>query len=149
MILPRGVTGFLVWKKREDVPPPVDVGAFKNATYAAAHQLGATQVLFDLGPHPGRNFHRATLVCDQGAVQLLCNERFPLVACADAGGAYLDVPEVEAEFAATGYFRVIGGAEANAQPDHAALSGLDPFEREQARKWRAERLGDIVFNEWD
>ncbi len=71
--LPRGVTGF-------DGGPYVNAAEFKAACYAVARLLHGRVEAIDAEPHPGRNYHTATLALRAGSLIVLCNAVHPLIA---------------------------------------------------------------------
>ncbi len=154
LILPKGVTGFLVWDCGEPIPPGVDPKLFKATCHAAAQATHAQIVSIDTTPHPSRNFHVAHLQFPSRVLWIMCNARFPFIAfSADRPGYYghpfIDMPLLATVFMQTHAFEVLPSRVLEAPPTPEALIHLAPVEQQYARSWKARRIGDIIFNHWD
>lgn len=131
-----------------------DLRRFKAACHAAVRAIGGA-VLECEGPSAGRNHYRALveLAGPPGRrVWILLNAMDPVLAFARPGGdlryAFTDEPGLAGVF--HGPCEPVPAAELAAPLDlEAAAPRLAEVERAQARYWRPERVGDLVFNHWD
>ena len=151
MILPEGITGFFE-AGRDATPPVVDPASFVGACHAAARaESGRVEGFEPAGV--GRNYHRAFLRMRHGAIAVLCNAHFPIIAFAEASDD-LPLRFIEAEALAPRIEEVMpceiaSRSSLEAHPDAEAVANLNAVEREQIRYWKPRRLGEIIFNFWD
>ena len=151
MILPAGITGF--FEGDSDVTPPVvDPASFVGACHAASRAESGRVERFEPAGVT-RNYHRAILRMRHGAIAILCNAHFPIIAFAEASDD-LPLRFVEAEALASRIEEVMacevaGRSTLEAHPDVESLANLGAVERKQIKYWRPGRLGEIIFNFWD
>jgi hypothetical protein len=146
-LLHNGITGF-------DNAGEVPASQLKRAVYAAAQATGAKVGDTKLADGVTPNFHEVNVECGSQAFAVLCNRHLPVVAFAERIDdmeidRFADAPaDFAAAFAECGF--VIGdAAELNRRVTSADLEMLSPAERRQAKYWKPERVGDIIFNWWD
>jgi len=146
-LLQTGITGF-------DSTTQVPAAQLKRAVYAAAQAAGAK--VGEVRPAAGvtPNFHQVDVDFGSRTLVVLCNRHVPVVAFADQ----VDGMEIErflgapVDFAATmvaSGFDVGDVAELNRRVTSGDLKMLSPTEQDQAKYWKPERVGDIIFNWWD
>jgi hypothetical protein len=144
MILPPGVTGFA--HRSAPLLPTVEAASFKAAFFAAARECGGRVSGFEDACYP-RSYHSGAIAVSGEDIEVLCNTHYPLVGLR-SGREFIDLP-VLAETLTTFGFVILPATELNAYPDAEALSSLGKGELDQLRYWRPERLGEVIFNEWD
>ena len=154
MELPRGITGF---RHVDDPPLPVnDFAAFRGHCYAAARALGGSVRSVEAPVRAvAANFARAVLEFPGGPVAILLNAHFPVIAFADPSaenGApvrFIEAPTLAKVFDGFGTYELWTGPQLEAPVMPEACKQLASAELEQAKYWRARRIGDLVFNFWD
>lgn len=147
MILPRGITGF---GGTDTAPPPhLDEKAFCQMCYSIALENGGTVTELDTNTYP-RNFYSAKLSRYDDAVFILQNIHYPYAAFAgqDDSGGFVLTSQPEWFRFPTGAVCFLSLAELN-QDWHNLCGELSLEELEQIRYWRAQTVGEIIFNTWD
>ena len=97
-----------------------------------------------------RNFYSAKLSRYDDAVFILQNIHYPYAALAgqDDSGGFVLTSQPEWVRLSTGAVNFLSLAELN--QDWSGLCGeLNPEELDQIRYWRAQTVGEIIFNTWD
>ena len=147
MILPKGITGF---GGVDTAPPPhLDEKAFCLMCYFIAMGNGGTVTELDTDTYP-RNFYSAKLSRYDDAVFILQNIHYPYAAFAqrDGFGGFVLTNQPEWFRLPTGSVHFLSLAELN-QDWHNLCRELSLEELEQIRYWRAQTIGEIIFNSWD
>lgn len=156
MKLRPGITGFCTI---DDPPLPiVDLKSFRTHCYEAARALGARVLRIDSFEKIDSNFVMAVVELADGPVAVFLNRHFPVIGFAVPPGAgdvsplplrFVDCKLLAQEFRATGGYEVLSREELERSLDPNHLQQLLPAEIEQAKYWRPQRVGDVVFNFWD
>lgn len=146
-LLTPGISGFGAC-----LDPRWNASTFRAACHAAVRLAGRAALGECAAPHAGCNHYRAAIDHDGRALWLLLNAIVPLLGFARRGddGRYrfVDAPALAAGF--FGPHRLVGAVQLEARADPQELARrFSGHEREQARYWRPERVGDVVFNHWD
>ena len=147
MILPRGITGF--WGTATAPPPHLDEKAFCQMCYSIAMENGGTVTELDTDTYP-RNFYSAQIRRHDDAVFILQNIHYPYAAFAqrDGFGGFVLTSQPEWFLLSTGLVHFQSLAELN-QGWHNSCGELSSEELGQIRYWRAQTIGEIIFNSWD
>ncbi|HEY1011178.1 MAG TPA: hypothetical protein VGE07_00640 [Herpetosiphonaceae bacterium] len=150
MELPRGVTGF--WQHGGEALSSRDIRPFKALAHSLARAMGAQLAHWATWPDPGRNYAAATFRAGAAELCLLGHQIHPLAAWAAGDGSaprrFLDLPAWDDELRAAG-LAALPAAFLEAPVEPIWLAQLDSAELRQIRHWRPQRMGDLVFNEWD
>ena len=150
--LPRGVTGF--YDHAEAPPPTVDIKAFRAFCYRLARAIGAQ--VTEPEPDEARAVHNydAMPFNFRGEPYLIvCNRHKPLLGIATYFDGYDlirfgDLP-IQLDQVDFGPFHLISGVTLNEEPTAELYSELSPAELEQIDYWEPEKVGHIIFNQWD
>ena len=147
MILPRGVTGF--WSVNAAPLPLLEEKAFCQMCYSIALENGGTVTELDTDTYP-RNFYSAKLSRYDQSVFLLQNIHYPYAAFAqrDTSDGFIWISQPEWLQLPEGSVRFQSLAELN-QGWHNSCGELSSEELGQIRYWRAQTIGEIIFNSWD
>lgn len=147
MILPKGITGF--WGTDTAPLPHLDEKAFFQMCHSIAMENGGTVTELDTDTYP-RNFYSAKLSRYDDAVFILQNIHYPYAAFAqrDCFGGFVLTNQPEWFRLPTGSVHFLSLAELN-QDWHNLCRELSLEELEQIRYWRAQTIGEIIFNSWD
>lgn len=147
MILPKGITGF--WGTDTAPLPHLDEKAFFQMCHSIAMKNGGTVTELDTDTYP-RNFYSAKLSRYDDAVFILQNIHYPYAAFAqrDGFGGFVLTNQPEWFRLPTGSVHFLSLAELN-QDWHNLFRELSLEELEQIRYWRAQTIGEIIFNSWD
>ena len=147
MILPKGITGF--WGTDTAPLPHLDEKAFFQMCHSIAMENGGTVTELDTDTYP-RNFYSAKLSRYDDAVFILHNIHYPYAAFAqrDGFGGFVLTNQPEWFRLPTGSVHFLSLAELN-QDWHNLCRELSLEELEQIRYWRAQTIGEIIFNSWD
>jgi hypothetical protein len=145
-LLRRGITGF-------DAPSDVDFTRFKRAVYAAAQSTGASVIAATPTTGVTPNFHQTLIRFRDCELAVICNRTFPVVAFVEhpvdmAGVQPVEVPELVENFSNSG-FEVASACELLRPIGPDDLQILTEAERNQAKYWKPQTVGQIVFNWWD
>ncbi|WP_225448507.1 hypothetical protein [Streptacidiphilus sp. P02-A3a] len=148
--LGRGATGFRGAK--DDPLPEADLQAFRAAWHAAARLADGQAGELVRQAYP-RSFHTATVADRNGTHVVLCHAHLPLVAfAADQWRGHTvefrDPPIWSNIFTDAG-FMVMSERLLNSPLSQVDTSDLCSAEWIQIRYWRANRLGEVLFNSWD
>ena len=144
--LPKGITGFdhagavLPWS---DIRKPIA---------AAIWSTGArVEREFSCDAMPTVNYH---FVVTTGP-SVLVHSLFRLIACADAKEPpylkvpFVDWPELEAELATVSEWEYLSAEFLNQRVSAEITARLGKGELDQIEYWDPEKIGDVVFNNWD
>lgn len=147
MILPRGITGF--WSTETATPPHLDKKAFCQMCHSIAMENGGTVTELDTDTYP-RNFYSAKLSRYDDTVFIFQNIHYPYAAFAgqDNSGGFALTSQPEWFRLPTGSVHFLSLAELN-QDWHGLCGELNPEELEQIHYWKAQTVGEIIFNSWD
>ena len=147
MILPKGITGF--WGTDTAPLPHLVEKAFFQMCHSIAMENGGTVTELDTDTYP-RNFYSAKLSRYDDAVFILQNIHYPYAAFAqrDGFGGFVLTNQPEWFRLPTGSVHFLSLAELN-QDWHNLCRELSLEELEQIRYWRAQTIGEIIFNSWD
>jgi hypothetical protein len=145
--LPPGITGFGV----TDVK--VDFKSFLTSAYETGRIVGGKVIETSRPVDPGRSFHEIGIEIDSRSIRILCNAQYPVIAFAeitwqgDTTIAFVDEPKLAVVFQRR--YLVLSKDIACTDIKPMMIENLLPVELEQARYWKPERLGAIIFNHWD
>ena len=147
MILPRGITGF--GSINTNPPLFLDEKAFRRMCHALARENGGAVTEVDTDTAV-RNFYSAKLSRYDQSVFLLQNIHYPYAAFAerDDSGGFVLTSQPEWFRLPTGAVHFLSLAELN-QGWHNSCGELSSEELGQIRYWRAQTIGEIIFNSWD
>ena len=146
-LLPRGITGF--WSVDAEPLPFLDEKVFRQMCHALARENGAavSEVNTDTA---ARNFYYAGIQKYDAPVFILQNIYYPYAAFAQRdtadGFVLTDQPEWLQLPESSGHFLRV---DALNQDWHSLCGELSPEELEQVRYWKAQTVGEIIFNHWD
>ena len=150
--LPRGVTGF--YDHTEAPPPSVDIRVFRAFCYHLARAIGARVSELESEVESAvRNYEAMSFTFRGEPYLIVCNRHEPLLGVATYFDGYDlirfgDLP-VQLDQVDFGPFDLISGATLNEEPTAELYSELSPAEREQIDYWAPEKVGHIIFNQWD
>lgn len=149
--LPKGITGFDA--SNDGVP----VERFVAACHAAARQVAGRVHQVRAAYEQGTlNFHEALMSLRDRPemIRVLCNAHYPIVAFAappayegDARLEFVDCPELAEGL--HGEFSMIARQDACAGVADSGIAQLGDDELDQMRYWQPQRIGDVIFNDWD
>ena len=147
MILPRGITGF--WSVNTAPPPSLDEKAFCQMCYSTAQENGGTVTEVDTDTAT-RNFYSAKLSRYDQSIFILQNIHYPYIAFAqrDAASRFVLISPPNWLQLSDAPVRVLSPNELN-QDWHGLCGELSPEELEQIHYWKAQTVGEIIFNRWD
>ena len=101
------------------------------------------------------NFTGLTVDLPGGPVVVLVNLYYPIIAFAEPRTLeigpirFVDATALTRQFRQDGSFMVFTAAEAMEPVGVSECELLAEPERKQMRYWRARRIGEVVFNDWD
>jgi hypothetical protein len=157
MILPNGVTGF--YGAKHNKPPTIDVKQFKQICFSLISRNGG-EVLNFKESHTATNFLDVEVEIPNRYLHILLNVHYPYMAFAfdvEYGKiSFMDEPELSKQFSP--FYDVLDTKELNI-PVMLRLGSknsivqndneLNSYELAQIAYWKPERIGDIIFNDWD
>ena len=133
-----------------------DFSAFRAHCFAAARAVGGRLRSIEAPlQRVDANFARAILELPTGAIAVLLNAHYPLVAFAepttegDTRLRFIDAPAVREAFVNFGIYEVLPAEELEQRIADESCCILSEAEQEQIRFWRPKRAGELVFNCWD
>jgi hypothetical protein len=150
----RGITGF--WDTDDPPLPASDFETFSQHCHIAARSLGGTvRVVQTPSSQASVNFAEVILETRDGAIVVLLNAHFPIVAFARAREKgemrfhFVDVPAVATLFKTFGSYEVLTSMQARKPltPDDSLQLGR--AEIKQLRYWQPRTIGEVVFSFWD
>ena len=149
-VLPRGCTGFYTGRDRPE--ERLSAEAFRErAARLPGWTRGQIQIVrFDLEPGVTKIFHRAVIRVDGAELQLVGNPYVPCVALTEEVTfltRFLDPPEPV--YRAFEGVRVLDVETLHTPLAAEHLAELAPVERKQVSYWKAQLLGEVLFNLWD
>ena len=147
----RGVTGFY---HDSEMLPTVDIKAFRALCYRLARAIGAqvTELKTDKTSSV-HNYDAIPLTFRGESYLVVCNRHKPLLGIvtyfdADDLIHFGDLP-VQLDCVDFGPFNLISGETLNKEPTEDLYSALSAVELEQIYYWEPDKLGHIIFNQWD
>ena len=141
----------------------VDFGHFKTVCYHVARVLDFNLInVWKRGESKASsrsftydNYHAALLEMSRGRIWLLCNAGFPVLAFTTAlfDKRFVDMPQMTEEFSQIGEFKPLLADYLNQplikEPNSNFLALLSESEMRDIMSWSPDRVGDVIFNEWD
>lgn len=103
-------------------------------------------------PHYPKNFFEVIVIIDDKEFVILLHEFYPFLAFADKNVegklifSFIDMPILESEFEA--YYQVLSKAYLE-KPFIPREHNLTEEELKDAKYWRPENIGEVIFNVWD
>jgi hypothetical protein len=155
LILPSGITG--CWGLNDEKPPQTDIRAFHSHCFEVARRLEG-RVLSVVNPNPdGRycNYAIGTMKLRSEKVCVVLNAHYPIMAIAQPRSEqeirlrFQDNLELAMAFGAFEAYLILLAQELEQAPTTDVLHALSPAEQKQVKYWNPQRLGDLIFNEWD
>ncbi|MEH7336885.1 hypothetical protein V7161_30205 [Neobacillus drentensis] len=155
MKLPDGITGFY---EKHNRPPMIDGKQFKLLCFNSIKSNGG-KVLEFKEPKEKSNFFDVEVNAFNKHFHILLNAHYPLIAFASVVSFgeidFIDEPQLNSEFSP--FYRVLGTEELNEQIINSDSkkgtiqneNKLNGAELKQLAYWKPERIGDVIFNNWD
>lgn len=132
--------------------PRWNLAAFRTACHAMVRAVPRAALGPCEGPHQTAEYYRAQVEHEERRLWLLLNANQPVLAFAEWGQRldyrFVDAPALAAAFPGPHELATAARLEARLAP-HDWESRLSGQELQQARHWRPERVGDLVFSWWD
>ena len=149
--LPRGVTGF--YDHTEAPPPSVDLKVFRALCHRLTRAIGAQLTEPESDEALVHNYDVTPITFRGESYLIVCNRHEPLLGIATHFDGYDlirfgDLP-VQLDQVDFGPFHLISGVTLNEEPTAELYSELSPVELEQIDYWAPEKVGHIIFNQWD
>jgi len=132
--------------------PRWNLAAFRTACHAMVRAVARAALGPCEGPHQSGEYYRAQVDHEARRLWLLLNANQPVLAFAEWGqrldDRFVDAAALAAAFPAPHELATAAQLETRLAPQdwESRLSGQELL---QARHWRPERVGDIVFSGWD
>ena len=149
--LPTGVTGFYFYKN--EPPPQMNLKQYKAVCYQIASLTGGLILRFvEAKEQKIRNYHTAIVKNQEVEYYILCNAHYPLIGFSiqlDNGSFdFIDVGPVAEDFTSTG-FTILSAFFLNNSPSQGLYRALNTVELKQINYWKPDKIGNIIFNDWN